>query len=63
MPYNGLRRSPNQTSYRSIIFGQVANILAQKDLKGTAIWVEQLPLGKATNKCNNLLSKWTDTIQ
>lgn len=45
---------------RSIIFGQVADILAQKDLKGTATWVEQLPPGKATEQVlNNLLSKWT----
>jgi len=45
---------------RSIIFGQVADILAQKDLKGTATWVEDLPPGKASDQVlNNLLSKWT----
>lgn len=45
---------------RSIIFGQVANILAQKDIKGTATWVENLPPSKAGEQVlNNLLSKWT----
>jgi len=45
---------------RSIIFGQVADILAQKDLKGTATWVEDLPPGKASDQVlHNLLSKWT----
>ena len=44
---------------RSMILGQMGSKLAQSDLKGTANWVESMPIDKASEQVmSNLLSRW-----
>ena len=44
---------------RSMILGQLGSKLAQNDLKGTANWVESMPVDKASEQVmSNLLSRW-----
>lgn len=44
---------------RSMILGQMGSKLAQSDLKGTANWVESMPVDKASEQVmSNLLSRW-----
>ena len=46
---------------RSMILGQVGSKLAQNDLKGTANWVESMPIDKASEQVmSNLLSRWAN---
>ena len=42
-----------------MILGQMGSKLAQSDLKGTANWVESMPIDKASEQVmSNLLSRW-----
>ena len=42
-----------------MILGQLGSKLAQKDLEGTADWVESMPYKASEQVMSNLLSRWT----